>query len=86
MIDGIDLADRLWSTFSRFLQTQWLSLAEAFVQARQCAKFREHLGLNALLPIQCRLSTTATTAVSGVANRSTDVLIQTSSNNWISLS
>ena len=55
MIDGCKLEHRLSSDLSIFLQKQWESLSDAFVQARQCNKFLTDLGLTTLLPIRCTL-------------------------------
>jgi hypothetical protein len=53
MIDEFELEEGLWQDLSAFLQDQWRSLTEAFVQARQCKKFIEDLCLADLFPIRC---------------------------------
>lgn len=53
MIDGITLEEELWQRLAEFLQAQWASLAEAFIEARNHDKFIEDLGLNGFLPIRC---------------------------------
>jgi hypothetical protein len=62
MIDGFQLANQLWQDFSAFLQKQWFSLTEAFVQARQRDKFLADLGLTSLLSISCTPSTNPLTS------------------------
>jgi uncharacterized protein YbdZ (MbtH family) len=52
-IDEFELEERLWQDFSAFLQDQWRSLTEAFVQARQCPEFIADLRLGHLLPPRC---------------------------------
>jgi hypothetical protein len=51
MIDGLAYQERLWQELASFLQEQWASLAEAFLQVRQQPKFVADLGLAAFLPI-----------------------------------
>lgn len=78
MVDGVMLADRLWSALGQFLEEQWASLAAAFMRARKIPKFRVDLGLIRLLPVRCALSTlshTGTVAASGA--RSSDVFVST---------
>jgi hypothetical protein len=54
MVDGLQLENDLWRELANFLQVQWKSLAETFIEARAHNGFIEDLGLNALLPIQYR--------------------------------
>ncbi len=53
MTDGLKLAEDLWQRLAEFLQAQWASLAEAFIEARKHDRFIQDLGLNGLLPIRC---------------------------------
>ena len=53
MIDGLKLEEDLWQQLAEFLQAQWKSLTEAFIEARKHDKFIEDLGLKGRLPIRC---------------------------------
>ena len=53
MIDGIKLENDLWRELSGFLQLQWQSLTEAFIEARKHDKFLTALRLHERIPIRC---------------------------------
>lgn len=53
MIDGLKLEEDLWQQLAGFLQAQWLSLTDAFIEARKYRQFFEDLGIKGLLPIRC---------------------------------
>jgi hypothetical protein len=53
MIDGFKLEEDLWQRLADFLQAQWMSLTDAFIEARKHPQFIDDLGLIRLLPIRC---------------------------------
>lgn len=74
MVDCLELENRLWLELAHFLQAQWKSLAELFIEARKRDDFIKELGLDALLPIQCEpLSIASPSAASGTIVARSDV-------------